>query len=85
MHMIVSSGFSVPDSTPHCMGPLDSLLQSMISISISCYRAPSDTISSGGVLERGLLTLKQNLPASPASARLQISCHNLLLGSPLAV
>ena len=42
---------------PHPIGlPLDSLLKPMISISIPCYGAPPDTISSGGVLERGLLT-----------------------------
>ena len=53
--MIAGSGFSAPP-TPHGMVPLDSSLKSMISIGIPCYGGPSDSISSGGVLERGLLT-----------------------------
>ena len=52
--MIAVSGPVAPP-TPHGMVPLDSLLKSMISISIPCYVAPSDMVSSGGVLEKGLL------------------------------
>ena len=53
--MHAGSGFSVPPPPPHGMVPLDSLQISMISISIPCYGAPSDMISSERVLEKGLL------------------------------
>ena len=54
VYMIAGRRLSAP--TPHGMVALDSFLKLMISVRIPCYRAPSETFSSGGVLERGFLT-----------------------------
>ena len=54
--MIAGSGPVAPPPTPHGIVFLDSLLKLMLSVSIPCYGPPPETLASGGVLERVLLT-----------------------------
>ena len=53
--MIAGSG-PAPPHTPQGRVPLDSMLKLMISVTIPCYGASPETISSGGAPEKGFLT-----------------------------
>ena len=56
VYIITGSGFSALPFHPPGYGPPGLLQKSMISAGVPCYEAPSDAISSGGVLMRGFPT-----------------------------